>query len=218
MRFPGGTHGTLLSSPREMIARLKMSRIEEKTTEMRGFKELELSHPFPAQVRVADAHRHVEGRALVRAAVGLPPGRALPAPGGRPLEPRPLQGRHQTREARHDRPLRPLRRPHGARPSRPSAPLFHASLVFLRRHTFARVASLELSLLHQNGGTHLTRKHEGQRVFGAKADQAKRISTSAGTASLAHVVLTQVEALGFCVNDAVVLRAEIEIAADSVSL
>ena len=84
--------------------------------------------------------------------------------------------------------------------------------------SFARVASLELSLLHQNGGSHLTRKHEGQRVFGAKADQAKRISTSAGTASLAHVVLTQVEALGFCVNDAVVLRAEIEIAADSVSL
>ena len=84
--------------------------------------------------------------------------------------------------------------------------------------TFARVASLELSLINQTGGSHLTRKHEGQRVFGAKADQAKRISTSAGTASLAHVVLTQVEGLGFCVNDAVVLRAEIEISADSVSL
>ena len=46
MRFPGGTRGTLLSSPREMIARLKMSRIEEKTTEMRGFKELEPSRPL----------------------------------------------------------------------------------------------------------------------------------------------------------------------------
>ena len=84
--------------------------------------------------------------------------------------------------------------------------------------TFARVASLELSMLNQKGGTHLTRKHEGQRVFGAKADQAKRVSTSAGTASLAHVVLTQVTELGFVVDDAVVLRAEIEISADSVSL
>ena len=61
----------------------------------------------------------------------------------------------------------------------------------------AKVAALELSLLHQDGGAHLTRRHEGKRVFGAKADLVKKISTSAGTAALAHVVLTQVEALGF---------------------
>jgi len=82
----------------------------------------------------------------------------------------------------------------------------------------AKVASLELSLVNQGGGPNLSRKHEGQRVFGAKADQARRVSTSAGTASLAHVVLTQVEALGFVKNDAVVLRAEIEMAADAVAL
>ncbi len=39
----------------------------------------------------------------------------------------------------------------------------------------ARVASLELSLVNQAGGADLTRKHEGQRVFGAKADAAKRV-------------------------------------------
>ena len=48
--------------------------------------------------------------------------------------------------------------------------------------------------------------------FGAKADLVKKISTSAGTAALAHVVLTQVEALGFVKDDAVVLRAEVEMA------
>ena len=76
----------------------------------------------------------------------------------------------------------------------------------------AKVAALELSLLHQDGGAHLTRRHEGKRVFGAKADLVKKISTSAGTAALAHVVLTQVEALGFVKDDAVVLRAEVEMA------
>ena len=90
---------------------------------------------------------------------------------------------------------------------------------------FATVTSLELSLMNQTTGAHLMRKHEGTRIFGPKADPAKRVSTSAGTvrphpfcfpyflpqASLAHVVLTQVEALGFCVNDTVVLRAEIEV-------
>ena len=78
--------------------------------------------------------------------------------------------------------------------------------------SFARVAALELSLLSQTGGAHLTRKHMGARIFGAEADQKRRISTSAGTASLAHLVLTQVEQLGFCVDDSVVLRAEIELA------
>ena len=38
-----------LSSPREMIARPKMSQNEWKTTEIRGFKKLEIAHPFPAQ-------------------------------------------------------------------------------------------------------------------------------------------------------------------------
>ena len=33
-----------------MIARPKMSQNERKTTEIRGFKKLEMSHPFPAQV------------------------------------------------------------------------------------------------------------------------------------------------------------------------
>ena len=33
-----------------MIARPKMSQNEWKTTEIRGFKKLELPHPFPAQV------------------------------------------------------------------------------------------------------------------------------------------------------------------------
>ena len=57
----------------------------------------------------------------------------------------------------------------------------------------AKVAALELSLLHQDGGAHLTRRHEGKRVFGAKADLVKKLDP-AGTAALAHVVLTQVEA------------------------
>lgn len=78
----------------------------------------------------------------------------------------------------------------------------------------AKVAALELSLLHQGGGAHLTRRHEGKRVFGAKADLVKKVSTSAGTAALAHVVLTQVEALGFVKDDALVLRAEVEMAGD----
>uniref|UniRef100_A0A7S3NL30 MATH domain-containing protein n=1 Tax=Aureoumbra lagunensis TaxID=44058 RepID=A0A7S3NL30_9STRA len=75
----------------------------------------------------------------------------------------------------------------------------------------ATVTSLELSLMNQTTGAHLMRKHEGTRIFGSKADPKRRISTSAGTASLAHLCLTQVEKLGFCVNDTVVLRAEIEV-------
>eukprot|EP00635_Sarcinochrysidales_sp_CCMP3193_P011513 CAMPEP_0118896010 /NCGR_PEP_ID=MMETSP1166-20130328/4085_1 /TAXON_ID=1104430 /ORGANISM="Chrysoreinhardia sp, Strain CCMP3193" /LENGTH=665 /DNA_ID=CAMNT_0006835061 /DNA_START=88 /DNA_END=2085 /DNA_ORIENTATION=+ len=82
-----------------------------------------------------------------------------------------------------------------------------------RDDAFATVTSLELSLMNQTTGAHLMRKHEGTRVFGPKADPARRVSTSAGTASLAHLVLTQVEALGFCLNDTVVLRAEIEVLA-----
>lgn len=78
--------------------------------------------------------------------------------------------------------------------------------------SFATVTSLELSLMNQATGCHLARKHEGTRIFGPKADQRRRISTSAGTASLAHVVLTQVQPLGFCIEDVVVLRAEIEVA------
>jgi len=55
---------------------------------------------------------------------------------------------------------------------------------------FATVTSLELSLMNQTSGAHLLRKHEGTRVFGPKADPARRISTSAGTVSplsLCHV-------------------------------
>lgn len=80
------------------------------------------------------------------------------------------------------------------------------------RASFATVTALELSLLNQATGVHLARKHEGTRIFGPKADQRRRISTSAGTASLAHLVLTQVHALGFCIDDTLVLRAEIEVA------
>ena len=39
-----------LGSPRWMIARPKMSQIEWETIEIRGFKKLELSHPFFPQV------------------------------------------------------------------------------------------------------------------------------------------------------------------------
>ena len=39
-----------LSSPREMIARPKMSRIEWKSTEIRAWQSWPTSHPFPAQV------------------------------------------------------------------------------------------------------------------------------------------------------------------------
>ena len=50
-------------TPREMIARPKMSQNESKTTEIRGFKKLDMSHPFPAQVR--RRHRIVQRRVLV---------------------------------------------------------------------------------------------------------------------------------------------------------
>ena len=50
-RFPRAKHARLWVSPREMIARPKMSHIERKTTERRGFTK---SHPCPAQVPLLD--------------------------------------------------------------------------------------------------------------------------------------------------------------------
>ena len=74
-----------LSSPRETIARPKMSQIEGKTIEIGGFKKLDMSHGFPPQAS-ASTRRRTPG-----------------APGG----PRPSSGarwRSSSRRARSGRP------------------------------------------------------------------------------------------------------------------
>ena len=104
---------------------------------------------------------------MVLAARRLPARRALPTARARALVPRPLQGRYQERRR----------------------PGFVSSMSIMRRRrpTRPKWPRCELSLLHQDGGAHLTRRHEGKRVFGAKADLVKKIESAGTPAALAHV-------------------------------